>query len=178
MGLHASFELRTRAGIPKQGPLDSSLQRKLIHGYYACISYVDAQIGKMMQALKDTQTRRRTVIVLWGDHGWHLGDMGIWGKATNYEIATRVPLLVWAPDMPRSGQTTQALVELIDLYPSLCELAGLPIPTHCQGRSFVPCSRTLSILENLHLSQYPSPALREWATDPLSEACEPRFLDL
>ncbi|MEC7903489.1 MAG: sulfatase [Verrucomicrobiota bacterium] len=176
MGLHASFELRTRAGIPKQGPLDSSLQRKLIHGYYACISYVDAQIGKMMQALKDTQTRRRTVIVLWGDHGWHLGDMGIWGKATNYEIATRVPLLVWAPDMPRSGQTTQALVELIDLYPSLCELAGLPTPTHCQGRSFVP------LLKNPHqswktstLSQYPNPALREWAANPLSEGMRATF---
>ncbi len=98
-GLHASFELRTRHGIPKKGPIGDDLARTLLHGYYACVSYVDAQIGLMLRALDEAGIRENTVIVVWGDHGWHLGDMGIWGKATNYEIATRVPLIMWTPKM-------------------------------------------------------------------------------
>ena len=103
MGLHASFELRTRAGIPKTGPLGDDLSRTLKHAYLACVSYVDAQIGLMLGALEDAGVRDNTVIIVWGDHGWHLGDMGVWGKATNYEIATRVPLMIWTPDMKTRG---------------------------------------------------------------------------
>lgn len=170
MGLHASFELRTRAGIPKTGPLGDELSRTLKHAYLACVSYVDAQIGLMVGALEEAGVRDNTVIIVWGDHGWHLGDMGVWGKATNYEIATRVPLMIWTPNMKTRGQKTEALVELVDMYPTLCELAGLPIPEHVQGHSFVP------LLEEPHapwkkaaFSQYPNPALREWAANPLSQ---------
>ncbi len=95
--------------------------------------------------------------------------MGVWGKATNYEIATRVPLMIWTPNMKTRGETTEALVELVDIYPTLCELAGLPIPDHVEGHSFVP------LLDEPHqawkkaaFSQYPNPALREWAANPLS----------
>ena len=91
MGLHASFELRTRHGIPKTGPIGKELATDLLHGYFACVSYVDAQIGLMLSTLEELGIRDDTIIVVWGDHGWHLGEMGIWGKATNYEIATRVP---------------------------------------------------------------------------------------
>ena len=169
MGLHASFELRTRAGIPKIGPLDPELARTLKHAYLACVSYVDAQIGMMVEALDEAGVRDNTIIIVWGDHGWHLGDMGVWGKATNYEIATRVPLMIWTPDMKTRGERSDALVELVDMYPTLCELSGLPIPEHIEGHSFVP------LLDDPHkawktaaFSQYPNPALREWAANPLS----------
>ena len=72
--------------------------------------------------------RENTIIVVWGDHGWHLGEYGIWGKATDYEVATRVPLIVSAPQVTARGRGTRALVEFVDVYPSLCELAGLPLP--------------------------------------------------
>ena len=169
MGLHASFELRVRAGIPKFGDLPAELSRTLKHAYLACVSYVDAQIGKMIAALEDEGIRDNTVIIVWGDHGWHLGDMGVWGKATNYEIATRVPLMIWAPDMSARGAKTDALVELVDIYPSLCELAGLPIPDHTEGQSFVPLmSDPDRPWKEAAFSQYPNPALREWAANPLS----------
>ncbi|WP_368662272.1 sulfatase-like hydrolase/transferase [Zobellia laminariae] len=89
MGLHPSFELRVRSGIPKTGKLPPELSRTLKHAYLACISYVDEQIGRTIKALEDAGIRDNTIIIVWSDHGWHLGDMGIWGKATNYEIATR-----------------------------------------------------------------------------------------
>lgn len=171
MGLHASFELRVRHGIPKKGPIEGELARTLKHAYLASVSYVDAQIGKMLAALEETGARENTIIILWSDHGWHLGDMGIWGKATNYEIATRVPMIIWTPDMPNTtrGKNTDALVELVDMYPTLSELAGLELPEHLEGLSFVP------LLENPDLSwkqaafsQYPNPALREWAANPLT----------
>lgn len=176
IGLHASFELRTRHGIPKSGPIGDDLARTLLHGYYACVSYVDAQIGKMIAALEDAGVRDNTLIIVWGDHGWHLGEMGIWGKATNYEIATRVPLIAWTPKMSARGKSTRALVELVDIYPTLCDLAGIPQPDHLAGRSFAP------LLENPELkwkesavSQFPSPALREWAANPLSKGMRETF---
>lgn len=171
MGLHASFELRVRHGIPKSGPIEGELARTLKHAYLASVSYVDAQIGKMISALEKAGLRENTIIIMWGDHGWHLGDMGVWGKATNYEIATRVPMLIWTPDMPKGsrGKKTDALVELIDMYPTLTELAELEAPNHLEGQSFVP------LLENPDqewkkavFSQFPSPALREWAANPLT----------
>lgn len=171
MGLHASFELRTRHGIPKYGPIEPELARTLKHAYLASVSYVDAQIGRMLEALEAAGARENTIIILWSDHGWHLGDMGIWGKATNYEIATRVPLMIWTPDMPRHtrGQSTDALVELIDMYPSLCELAGISLPEHLEGHSFVPLLHTPEQpWKKAVFSQYPNPALREWAANPLT----------
>jgi iduronate 2-sulfatase len=169
MGLHASFELRTRAGIPKIGPLKPELARTLKHAYLACVSYVDAQIGRMLDALEEEGVSDNTIIIVWGDHGWHLGDMGVWGKATNYEIATRVPLMVRTPDMKVRGKSTDALVELIDMYPTLCELAGVPIPGHVEGHSLVPLlDQPERPWKKAAFSQYPNPALREWAANPLS----------
>ena len=169
MGLHASFELRTRAGIPKHGPLGPKLSRTLKHAYLASVSYVDAQIGLMVNALEEAGVRDNTIIIVWGDHGWHLGDMGVWGKATNYEIATRVPLMIWTPDMKTRGKGTNALVELVDMYPTLCELAGVPIPSHVEGHSFVPLlDKPERPWKKAAFSQYPNPALREWAANPLS----------
>ncbi len=176
MGLHASFELRTRSGIPKYGPIDENLARTLKHAYLACVSYVDALVGRMVAALDEAGVRDNTIIVVWGDHGWHLGDLGIWGKATNYEIATRVPLIVWTPTMKARGRKTGALVELVDIYPTLCELAGLPRPDHLEGHSFAPLLDDPDRpWKKAAFSQYPNPALREWAANPLSPQMRETF---
>lgn len=169
MGLHASFELRTRSNIPKVGPIPKELARTLKHAYLASTSYVDAQIGLLLQALEDAGLKENTIVVVWGDHGWHLGDMGVWGKATNYEIATRVPLMIRTPNMPVRGQRTDALVELVDLFPTLCELSGVPVPSAVEGLSFVPLlEKPQRKWKSAAFSQYPNPALREWAANPLS----------
>ena len=131
-------ELRQYAGVPDRGDLSDDLQRTLIHGYHAAVSYMDAQVGRVIDALDGTGLAENTVIVFWGDHGWHLGDHGMWCKHTNYEQAARIPLIVIAPGDGKSGAATDALVESVDLYPTLCELAGMPVPTGLDGSSFVP----------------------------------------
>jgi len=126
--------------------------------------------------LEEEGIRDNTVIVVWGDHGWHLGEMGIWGKATNYEIATRVPLIFWTPKMKQRGKSTEALVELVDLYPTLCELAGLSPPKHLAGKSLVPQLKEPDAEgKTFAISQFPNPALREWAANPLSGGMRQTF---
>lgn len=128
-------ELRAYQGMPGgNAPLDPALTRQLIHGYYAATSYMDEQFGKVMRTLAETGLDRSTIVVLWGDHGWHLGDHGMWCKHTNYEQAARIPLLVAMPG--GKGAATGALVETADLYPTLAALAGLPAPTGLDGKSF------------------------------------------
>ncbi len=176
MGLHASFELRTRHDIPKSGPINQSLSRKLLHAYYACVSYVDAQIGRVIASLEKNKVRENTIIVVWGDHGWHLGEYGIWGKATNYEIATRVPLIISTPSMPQKGTSSDSLVELIDIYPTLCDLANIPQPDHLAGKSLVPVLHNPNAnIKGVAMSQFPTPALREWAANPLSPEMRETF---
>ncbi|MGJ8639550.1 MAG: sulfatase [Opitutaceae bacterium] len=173
VGLHPSFELRVRAGIPKLGPIDDELARTLKHSYLACVSYVDAQIGRMLEALEASGERDNTIIILWSDHGFHLGEMGMWCKATNYELSTRVPMIIWTPDMPKASQgaRTDALVELVDIYPTLCELAGLEQPAHLDGQSFKPLITDPSLpWKDAAFSQFPSPALREWGAFPIRPA--------
>jgi iduronate 2-sulfatase len=114
--------------------------------------------------------------MVWGDHGWHLGEHGIWGKATNYEVATRVPLIVSAPGMKARGRSSNALVELLDMYPTLCELAGLSVPRHVEGKSFAPLLHDPDReWKKAAYSQFPCPALREWAALPLSEGMRQTF---
>jgi len=137
VAVHNSGELRSYAGIPKTGPLSDDLARKLIHGHYACISYVDAQIGKVLDELDCLGLRDNTVVVLWGDHGYLLGEHGMWGKSCNFEPALHSPLIVSAPGIT-GGKKTDALSEFVDIYPSLCELCDLPAPGHLEGTSFVP----------------------------------------
>jgi len=171
MGLHASFELRVRAGIPKSGHIEGELAKTLKHAYLGCVSYIDAQIGRMISALDEAGIRDNTIIIVWGDHGWHLGDMGVWGKATNYEIGTRVPLIIWTPDLleKNRGKKSDALVELIDMYPTLSDLAGIAKPDHLEGYSFKPVLEEPSMnWKKAAFSQYPNPALREWAANPLT----------
>jgi len=134
------WELRDYFGIPGDGALPDDLQRELIHGYYAATSYADAQIGKVINALDDLGLAKNTIIVLWSDHGFHLGDHGIWCKHTNFEEAARIPFLISAPGM-KPGQRTEAFAETVDLYPTLCELAGVPLPIKPDGLSLVQVLR-------------------------------------
>jgi iduronate 2-sulfatase len=131
-------ELRNYKGGPQSGPVDDAMQRELIHGYYAATSYTDAQIGKVLDALKANGLDKNTIIVLWGDHGWHLGDHGMWCKHTNYQQAARIPYIIDVPGSVRAGQASNELVETVDLYPTLCELAGLDLPYELDGASLVP----------------------------------------
>jgi iduronate 2-sulfatase len=133
-------ELRQYAGIPERGALDDELQRTLIHGYHAAISFVDAQLGRVIAALDETGLAANTIVVLWGDHGWHLGDHGMWCKHTNYEQAARIPLVIAADTAP-AGRTSGALIESVDLYPTLCELAGIRAPAGIDGTSFATVVR-------------------------------------
>jgi arylsulfatase A-like enzyme len=121
--------------IPSEYPMD--LNKRLLHGYHACVSYTDRNIGVLLDALEQAGVADNTIIVLWGDHGWKLGDHSGWCKHTNFECDARVPLLVRHPKLDGATGSTNALVELIDLYPTLCELCGIDTPPHVQGKSFV-----------------------------------------
>lgn len=137
-------EIRNYFPVPdKKDPaqIDADLTRKLIHGYYASLSYVDAQIGKVIDALDQLDLAKNTIVVLWGDHGFHLGDHGYWTKHTNYEQATRIPIMMIAPGVSVPGSVTKQLAETVDIFPTLTELAGLPTPEGPQpidGVSLVP----------------------------------------
>ena len=137
-GNWSSSETRGYGGVPKEGIIPDPIQRNMIHGYRACVSWVDHLVGKLLAELDSTGLRDNTIIVLWGDHGFHLGDHGIWGKHTTFEEAIRAPLMIIDP---RIGKTvkTESPVEFTDVYPTLCELAGLPVPDQVQGISLVDC---------------------------------------
>lgn len=156
-------ELRNYLDMPNSGRLDDELQRTLIHGYYAAASYMDAQVGRVLDELERLGLADNTIVVLWGDHGWHLGDHGMWCKHTNYEQAARIPLLISAPSAAlgaatgaATGVKSASFVESVDLYPTLCQLAGLPIPAGLDGRSFVDTLRDPSAPAREHATHvYP-----------------------
>ncbi|CAH1001857.1 Ulvan-active sulfatase [Neolewinella maritima] len=133
---HNSGELRNYVGVPNDRILPEDYARTLIQGYYASVSYVDAQIGRLLRALEQTGEADRTIVVLWGDHGWNLGDHTMWCKHTVFNSSIRVPLIISAPGM--AAGSTSAMVEFIDLFPTLAELAGLELPAQLDGQSLVP----------------------------------------
>ena len=131
-------------------------QRELIHGYMACISYIDAQLGKLLDALEAEGLSENTAIVLWGDHGYHLGDHTLWNKHSNFEQATRIPLLFAGPGIAKNVRIDQP-VELVDVFPTLFDLCGVPASSQTEGKSLVPLldndpKTTLS--QDFALSQY------------------------
>lgn len=150
-------ELRSYKDIPESS-IPDDLARQLKHGYYAAISYMDAQVGKLLDELDRLGLREKTIVVLWGDHGWKLGEHDAWCKHSNCENDTNTSLLLSAPGLKTAGSHSRSIVEFVDVYPTLADLAGLPLPKHLEGISFKP------VLENPNrpwkqaaFSQYPRP---------------------
>ena len=133
--LHEYSELRAYSNIPVNGPLSVNLSKQLIHGYYASISYVDAQIGRVLDAMENLGLEEETIVVLWGDHGWQLGEHGLWCKHSNFSTSLQIPLIFKIPG-ESVGVKHESLVETVDIFPTLCELASIKAPFHVQGKSF------------------------------------------
>lgn len=143
MAVNTNRELRGYADFqtapdPSDGRLSEADARRLTHGYYASISYVDAQLGRLLDQLDALGLTSNTIVVLWGDHGYKLGEHNGWAKMTDYVIDTRAPLIIRAPGQIRPGLRLAQLVEFVDVYPTLAALAGLPVPARLQGTSAVP----------------------------------------
>jgi len=148
------WELRSYVDIPNEDPLSVEKQKELIHGYYACVSFIDAQVGKLLDELDSLGLRDNTVIVLWGDHGWHLGDHDMWAKHTNFEQATRSPLIVAAPGVA-GGKSSSSPVEFVDIFPTLCQLTDIETPSELDGVSLVPVlENSETMVKQFAVSQY------------------------
>jgi arylsulfatase A-like enzyme len=135
---HNSAELRKNyLGIPEDGILSDSLSRDLIHGYYASVSYMDALIGELVQSLDDIGIRENTTIILWSDHGYFLGEHGFWCKHSTFHEAIKIPFIISSPNFV-TNRTTESFTELVDVYPTLCEIANIKAPDYLQGKSLIP----------------------------------------
>lgn len=149
-------ELEGYTDIPADGQLTEAKVRELRHGYYACVSYVDALVGRLLNRLQQAKLADNTVVVLWGDHGFHLGEQGLWTKANNYELSTRVPLIISTPRQKHAGSRSDALVELVDVFPTLADVCGLKDPTGMEGISLKPLlAEPDRSWKNAVFSQYP-----------------------
>jgi arylsulfatase A-like enzyme len=153
---HNSGELRNGyTDIPLEGPIPEDKQLELLHGYYATTSFVDAQIGKVLNALKEQGLEGNTVVVLWGDHGFHLSDHNMWCKHSNFEQATRSTMIMRAPGF-KSGLKNESPTEFVDIYPTLCALAGLELPSQLEGTDLTPLlNGSKKAVNKIAQSQYP-----------------------
>lgn len=133
---HSWGELRSYSDVPKDGAVSDDYARTLIHGYYACVSSTDAQIGYVLNALEKSGQANNTIVVLWGDHGYNLREHGLWCKHSVFETSLHTPLIVKAPGV--APARIDGIAELVDLYPTLCDLTGLRKPSHLEGQSVVP----------------------------------------
>lgn len=130
-----SYEIWNRADTPKQAPMPEAKAKSLQLAYLAAVSYADSIVGELLAALREKGLEDDTIVVLWGDHGFKLGDHGHWAKHSNAEIDTRIPLMLRVPGVTKPGSRTRALVETVDIYPTLAELTGLGSPNAVEGLS-------------------------------------------
>jgi iduronate 2-sulfatase len=117
---------------------DADFATEVRRHYAACVSYADAQVGRLLDQLDAHGLRSNTIVVLWGDHGWHLGEHAIWGKHALFEESLRSPLIIQYAELAKPGDATDSIVETLDLFPTLCDIAGVPIPDSVTGRSLRP----------------------------------------
>ena len=138
----------------------------LRHGYYANISYMDAQLGKVIDELDRLDLAKDTLIVMWSDHGFHLGENGLWAKTSNFELDARVPVIIASPKHP-AGKRSHSLAELLDLYPTIAELCGLDAPEHLEGKSLVPILQDAdAVVKEAAFTWHPRPAYPPKGKDP------------
>jgi iduronate 2-sulfatase len=160
MAINSMYELRACYDLeyvkhPSEFQLAEETARLLKHGYYASVSFVDACFGKLMNGLRELGLDKNTLIVVWGDHGWKLGEHSSWCKQTNYNIDTRVPLFIRAPGVHQEGKKCHQLVELVDIFPTLCDLAGIKIPDYMEGTSLKPMLKNPKLeLKSAVFNQY------------------------
>jgi arylsulfatase A-like enzyme len=140
VALGDGVEFYTYTDVPAARPVPDDFARRATRGYLACVSFVDAQVGRVLDELERLGLADDTIVVVWGDHGFKLGEHGGWGKLTDFEIDARVPLMVRDPGA-KTGQRVRALVEAVDVYPTVVELAGGTPPAHLEGTSLVPLLR-------------------------------------
>jgi iduronate 2-sulfatase len=138
VAFHNWQELRGYGDVPEDGPLTPDQAAELRHAYYACVSYIDAQVGRVLQALDEFGLRENTIVVFWGDHGFHLGELNLWCKSTNFELSAHAPLIIDAPGVSMTGKTSRAIVQSLDIYPTLVELTGLQAQAELSGKSLLP----------------------------------------
>ena len=142
---HDSAELRNMyLDIPSEGLLSDEMSRNLVHGYYASVSYMDVLIGDLIQGLDDLGLRDNTTIILWSDHGFFLGEHGFWCKHSTFYEAIKIPFIISSPGY-KKGQITTSFTELVDVYPTLCELTGIEPPSYIHGESLTPVMKNPSI---------------------------------
>lgn len=159
---HTHRELGGYRDIPDDERVSAEQSRMLRHGYYACVSYIDAQVGRLLDTFERLGLQDNTIVVLWGDHGFALGEEDRWCKGTNFELDTRVPLLIRVPDMAAPGVPTGSLVEAVDIYPTIAALAGLTPPDDLDGHCLVPVLKDPAASIRDHaLSQFPRPWRRD-----------------
>ncbi len=132
------YALRYNLDLFFEQPVTPEHAREAIAAYYACISFMDEKLGEVLNALDELQLRDNTVIVLWGDHGWHLGEKGMWAKGTLFDVSARAPLMIVDPRRTTAGKSCPRTVEFVDIYPTLTQLCGLPRPPGLEGTSLVP----------------------------------------
>lgn len=133
---HEFNELRKYHGVPDAGPVPEEMALNLIRGYRATTTFTDAMIGRIFETMDELKLWDNTIVILWGDHGWQLGEHTLWCKHANFNTSLQTPLIVRAPG--KSTQNSPALVEFVDIYPTLCDLVGIEKPGHLEGTSFVP----------------------------------------
>lgn len=138
IAFHEDNELRGYTDIPREGPIPVEKIKELRHGYYAAVSYIDALIGQILETLDDLGLRENTIIVFWSDHGFHLGELGLWAKSTTYEMSAHAPLMISVPGLTNTGTKTNALVESLDIYPTLADLANITPESPLSGESLRP----------------------------------------
>jgi arylsulfatase A-like enzyme len=156
IAMHNFGELRYYSDIPEEGAVPEEKALELVRAYYAALSYTDAQIGRVLDELDRLGLRENTVVIVWGDHGYHLGDHGLWNKHTNFERAVRVPMIVSVPGQKNAGKKSPALTEFVDIYPTLAEVCGLARPEGLEGISFAPLlDRPNRQWKTAAFSQYP-----------------------
>jgi len=134
---HTSGELRHYHGVPEKGAVDDEMAKRLIHGYYACVSYTDALVGRLLSTLEELDLNENTIIILWGDHGWNLYEHGLWCKHSNYRTSLKAPLIIKTPGQTK-GSKPDEMVEFVDIFPTLADLCNLPAPIHLEGNSLTP----------------------------------------
>ncbi len=135
---HGSGEFMKYNRWKRNPNTDPEFATEVRRHYAACVSYADASVGRIIHALNSTGAAKNTVVVLWGDHGWHLGEHSVWGKHTLFEESLLSPLIVSYPGIPMAGEATEAMVETLDIFPTLCELTDLPGPDFVHGTSLKP----------------------------------------